>query len=355
MSAAVGPALGAIILWVADWHWLYVATVPVGCAVVATPALPFVAPHDGRLDRVSILLNCVVFGFIVLGAKMAAKSPILAAALFLTAALALVGLVRRERPKTRPLIPIDLLRSSPFSVSIIASMLCFTGQTAGLIALPFYLQDELGQAPAATGLYMIAWPLSVAVTAPFVGRMIQRFSTGWVCAIGATFLAAGLATIALWPLKGDPLLLVPFTVICGVGFGLFQVANNRTRSGCAADTQRRRRRDAGHRPAHGANGRRATRCPDLRVMPLSATLQHRHGHRRRIRPCGRPCQYVPDQPPMRYADATTAKPDTRQHAAWLPLPIALVALSIVPVAAGIGRLNLVAAGKGADARRSTLP
>ena len=46
---------------------------------------------------------------------------------------------------------------------------------------------------------------------------------------------------------------------------------------------------------------------------------------------------------MRYADAIAAKPDARRIKAWLPL--ALVALSIVPVAAGIGRLNLVAAGK----------
>lgn len=275
LSAAVGPALGAMILSVADWHWLYVATVPVGCAVLlATPALPFVAPHDGRLDRVSILLNCVVFGFIVLGVRMAANNPISGAALFVTGALALAVLVLRERPKSRPLIPIDLLRNSSFSVSIIASILCFTGQTAGLIALPFYLQDELGQAPAATGLYMIAWPLSVAVTAPLVGRMIRRFSTGWICAIGATFLAAGLMAIALWPLKGDPLLLAPFTVICGVGFGLFQVANNRnmflaappTRSAAAGGMQ-------GTARLMGQTAGALLVAQIFGVMPLSTTSQ----------------------------------------------------------------------------------
>ena len=275
LSAAAGPALGAMILSVADWHWLYVATVPIGCAVLlATPALPFVAPHDGRLDRVSILLNCVVFGFIVLGEKMAANSPISAAALFMTGTLALVVLVLRERLKSRPLIPIDLLRSPSFSVSIIASILCFTGQTAGLIALPFYLQHELGQAPAAAGLYMIAWPLSVAATAPLAGRMIQRVSTGWVCAIGATLLTAGLAAIALWPLKGDPLLLAPLTVICGVGFGLFQIANNRnmflaappTRSAAAGGMQ-------GTARLMGQTAGALLVAQIFGEMPLSATSQ----------------------------------------------------------------------------------
>jgi DHA2 family multidrug resistance protein-like MFS transporter len=56
---------------------------------------------------------------------------------------------------------------------------------------------------------------------------MRSVPTGWVCAIGAALLAAGLAAIALWPSKGDPLCLTPFMVMCGAGFGLFQVANNR--------------------------------------------------------------------------------------------------------------------------------
>jgi DHA2 family multidrug resistance protein-like MFS transporter len=48
-----------------------------------------------------------------------------------------------------------------------------------------------------------------------------------MCAIGAMLLATGLAATALWPLNGDPSLLAPFTAMSGVGFGLFQVANNR--------------------------------------------------------------------------------------------------------------------------------
>jgi DHA2 family multidrug resistance protein-like MFS transporter len=49
----------------------------------------------------------------------------------------------------------------------------------------------------------------------------------------------------MWPLKGDPLPLVPLTMLCGLGFGLFNVANNRNmflsapkeRSGAAGGMQ----------------------------------------------------------------------------------------------------------------------
>jgi len=70
-------------------------------------------------------------------------------------------------------------------------------------------------------------------------------STAALCAAGGACLAAGLAAASLWPLNGDPLPLVPITMLCGVGFGLFQVSNNRNmflsapleRSGAAGGMQ----------------------------------------------------------------------------------------------------------------------
>jgi len=228
LSAAAGPAIGALIISVGDWHWLYVVNIPLGIAIlIGTRALPFVALQEGRLDVLSMALNCASFGFIVVGAEAAATNPLLSAGLLLLGVLVLAGLVVREKRKSRPLIPIDLLRRPSFTVSIIASICCFMGQTAGLIALPFYLQNGLEQTPTMAGFYMTAWPLSVAVTAPITGPVMQRVPTGWVCAIGATLLTIGLGAIALWPLGGYPPLVAPFLAMCGVGFGLFQVANNR--------------------------------------------------------------------------------------------------------------------------------
>jgi len=78
-----------------------------------------------------------------------------------------------------------------------------------------------------TGLYLTPWPLTVAIAAPFAGRLANLVSTAWLCAAGGVLLAIGLLAAALWPLQGRPLLLVPLTMVCGLGFGLFQVPNNR--------------------------------------------------------------------------------------------------------------------------------
>lgn len=101
LSAAAGPAIGALIVSVADWHWLDAVNVPIGiAALIATHALPFVEPHKGQLDVVSILLNCAVFGFIVIGADTAAAVPALTQ-LFLLGVSALVAPVMREKLRSR--------------------------------------------------------------------------------------------------------------------------------------------------------------------------------------------------------------------------------------------------------------
>jgi MFS transporter, DHA2 family, multidrug resistance protein len=117
--------------------------------------------------------------------------------------------------------------------------------TLGLVALPFYLQHGLGQDAWTTGLYLTPWPLTTAIAAPVTGRFATQDSGAWLCAVGGVVLTAGLLGAALWPLHGHALPLAFFTMLCGLGFGLFQVPNNRNmllsapreRSGAAGGMQ----------------------------------------------------------------------------------------------------------------------
>jgi DHA2 family multidrug resistance protein-like MFS transporter len=143
------------------------------------------------------------------------------------AAISFALLIRRERSKAHPFLPLDLLGSPSFRNSLLASVLCFTGQTAGLIALPFFLQHGLGHSAPEAALYLSAWPLGVAASAAITGRLAGRVSTAWLCALGALLLATSLSACAFWPWHGAFPLITAFMVLGGIGFGLFQVANNR--------------------------------------------------------------------------------------------------------------------------------
>ncbi|HLI11990.1 MAG TPA: MFS transporter [Alphaproteobacteria bacterium] len=246
LSSAAGPAIGAAILSVASWPWLFAVNIPVGGLVLLTSCgLPRTPGSGRRLDLPSVSLNAGVFGAVVIGIELLATRPGLGGALLAAAAAGLAALIRRELPRKAPLIPLDLLRDRSFRVSVIASVCCFSAQMSSYVALPFYLQHGLGQDAFMTGLYMIPWPLAVALAAPLSGRFSDRVPTAWLCTFGGACLAGGLAFAALWPLNRGLLPLVPFMMLCGFGFGFFQTPNNRNmllsapreRSGAAGGMQ----------------------------------------------------------------------------------------------------------------------
>ena len=252
LSSAAGPALGAIILDQMSWHWLFLVNLPVGVMVLAAAsALPQVARTLNRIDAMSVLLNGVAFAGLVMGGELLPREPMMAAPLFVVAGLAFSTLLRREVPKTNPMFPLDLLRVRPFRLSVIASILCFSGQTGGLLALPFYLQHELGISPLLTGLYLTAWPLSVAATAMIAGRLSDRISTAWLCAVGASLLAAGLAATAFYPFHSGSWEIAAFAIICGIGFRTFPSSQQPEHVFFSTPvTKRCCGRYARHRPSH---------------------------------------------------------------------------------------------------------
>ncbi len=246
LSSAAGPTIGAAILGIAHWPWLFAVNLPIGAVVLlASPALPGTAGTGRRLDRASVALNAGFFAPLVVGIDLAASRPALGLGLIAVGIACGAALVRREWSRPAPLIPLDLLRSPSFGLSVVSSVCCFSAATASFVALPFYLEHGLGRDALTTGLYMTPWPLTVALAAPLSGRLADRVSTGLLCGVGGICLAVGLMSTALWPLHGDLLPLVLFTVVSGFGFGLFQTPNNRNmllsapkpRSGAAGGMQ----------------------------------------------------------------------------------------------------------------------
>jgi MFS transporter, DHA2 family, multidrug resistance protein len=238
LSSAAGPVIGAAILSAGGWPWLFAVNFPLGAAaLLASRSLPRVAGTARPIDLISVSLNAATFAAFVVGAELLTTLPLWSLVLLVGAALGFAALVRRELHKEAPLVPLDLLRSPSFRVSVVASVCCFMGQTAGLVALPFYLQHGLARSQFMTGLYMTPWPLAVAIAAPIVGRIANFVPTAWLCAAGGVCLATGLLAAGIVPLQNDVWPLAIFTALCGLGFGLFNVPNNRNMFLAAPDAR----------------------------------------------------------------------------------------------------------------------
>lgn len=246
LSSAAAPSIGAFILSMADWRAIFAVNLPLAAATLfCARALPK-TPRNATSPRLAdMALNAAGFGLFVLSAECAPRHAPTSALLIVASACAFAVLIAHQRREAEPLIPLDLLARRSFALSVAASVCCFAGQSIGLVALPFLLQQELAQTPLAAGLYITTWPLSVAATASIAGRLSDRISTAWLCAAGGVCLATGLAGMAALPLDSRPALLIPYLALAGVGFGLFQTPNNRnmflsapaSRSGAAGGVQ----------------------------------------------------------------------------------------------------------------------
>ena len=103
LSSAAGPTLGALILSAASWRWLFAVNLPLGALVLlATRTLPRVPGSARELDLVSIALNAAFFAALIVGAELMPNRPALAIGMLAAAAMAVISLVRREMPSTRP-------------------------------------------------------------------------------------------------------------------------------------------------------------------------------------------------------------------------------------------------------------
>ncbi len=228
LSSAAGPALGSLILSFLSWHWLFVANIPIGFLVYwISRILPQGTSVKRKLDAISVTLNAFFFAPLVFGLSFLVTRPVLALFLIVIGLMSLFLLIRREIEIETPLFPIDLLRKRPISLSVIASLCCFSAQTGSYIALPFYLQSTLSIDLFMVGLLMTPWPLSVALAAPLAAKMSHSVSTAKLCFFGCIIFSLGLLCAGLWPLKNNPWPLIAFNIIAGAGFGLFQTPNNR--------------------------------------------------------------------------------------------------------------------------------
>jgi DHA2 family multidrug resistance protein-like MFS transporter len=245
-SMAIAPTIGAAIIAVADWWWIFPVNIPFGVLALALAgSLPEPKPHSRPFDGISAALTALVFGLLISGLSVIARTPAWGLAAVAAAVVAGAILLSREFKQAVPLVPLDLFRIRPFTVAVSASTCCFAAQTCAFVGLPFFLQDTLALGEVETGLILTAWPAAVAVTAPIAGRMADHLPASVICGAGSAAMAVGLGLLGIFP-PGTPSLVLAFaTVLAGLGFGWFQTPNNRAmllsaplpRSGAAGGVQ----------------------------------------------------------------------------------------------------------------------
>jgi DHA2 family multidrug resistance protein-like MFS transporter len=231
LGVALGPTVGAGVLAVAGWPWLFLINLPLGGVAFyfAITALPKTPLRPGRFDITGTALIALSFGALIIGGDSFAHgtNPVLPMVLLVTGAGSLVVLVRRQSGRPDPLLPVDLLARPGFRAAFLTGFLGFVASNFFIISMPFHLVTVLHRSAVVTGLMLTPWPVAIVIVAPFVGRLSDRFPASLLSTIGLCITASGFLALRLLPPDPSNLDIAWRIGLAGAGFGIFQPPNNK--------------------------------------------------------------------------------------------------------------------------------
>ena len=231
ISFTLGPTAASAILFVTNWHWLFLINIPPGLIAIylGLNALPMTTRVKRPFDALAALLCAGFLSMMIFGMGQAAHHGdwYVIVALCVGSVICGILLIRREAGRPTPIFVVDLFLLPAFSLSALTSICSFMVQGLAFVSLPFLLHNVMGHSQVETGFLMTPWPAVVGVMAPIAGRLSDRYPAGILGGIGLILLSAGMASLALMPQNPDALGIAWRMMLCGAGFGFFQSPNLR--------------------------------------------------------------------------------------------------------------------------------
>lgn len=242
IGQAMGPSLGGVVSDLMGWRWVFVPLIP-AALIGYFATMKFIPRYPAKkmqLDWVgAITLTCGA-GSIVLGISLASQGSRNAwlSGILVVAGIALVSVFVAWCLRAKdPFVPIDLVLESRFLRSALAAFAQMFALGATLLALPLYLTSG-GSSTTSAGLVLFVLPLSMTVSAPVVGRYVDRLGGRMTMRCGLSILIVGLCVLAtilqldvrnMWSLSG-------VLIVVGVGVAMVQTpaAAGSTRSPAGA-------------------------------------------------------------------------------------------------------------------------
>ena len=229
-SNALAPVLGGFIVAHADWRWVFVAAVPFALiSLVIGRFLPEPQRGETPFDWAAGLWSAASFAMLIGGLELAAHGGMVE--LGIVVALGGLGsallLARRERGKTNPVFPVDLMARPAIGLSTIAAVAAFIGSAALIVALPFRLEQGMGYSAQQVGLLVLPFPLTMLVVAPVAGWLSDHVSPSIMGLVGMGIAVAGLVLLAFLPAQPGAFAIAWRLVVAAFGFSLFFSPNAR--------------------------------------------------------------------------------------------------------------------------------
>jgi MFS family permease len=220
-AAAIGPAIGGLMIAQAGWRMLFLVNIPL---LALSAVLQGSSPAEGA--RASKRAAFDWPGTLLLGGALTAAiaatrtSPPAAYALGMMAVVLFAGLLAQERHAAAPILDLHLFTMRGFVAGAGVIALQNLAMYSLLVQVPFLFGGDAPARASSLSLAIVAMTATMAVSAPVGGRIAERLGIRSVVLAGGALGAAGIAGLALLDSEAPVIAVAARLLVIGLGLGL---------------------------------------------------------------------------------------------------------------------------------------
>jgi EmrB/QacA subfamily drug resistance transporter len=228
LGAVVGPVLGGLIVTNFAWEWVFLINLPVGIFAIAMTRRIVPESRDphasSRIDVPGVALSSAGIFLVVyalIEASHAGWTSTQTLGLLAAGGVLMVAFVLWERRAADPMMKIELFRIRNFWVGNVIGFAISFGMLGIFFPMTIFLQQVLGFTPIRAGLTMSPLSITIMLTAPWAGRLVDRIGARYILFAGLSLTSGGIVFLitqidlaSSWPQ------LMPALMMIGAGMGL---------------------------------------------------------------------------------------------------------------------------------------
>ena len=229
---AVGPLIGGILIDNIGWRatfWFRVAPALLlaGLAAVKLPVLRQREAGQGFNFVGALALAAGLAGCLLTlnQSRVLGWSSPQVVILAMVSIACFAGFVGAKTRTKAPMIDLPVIRTAPFIIANVLSMMANCARFAIGLLLPFYVINVLKYPATAGGTLMLATYLLTIVAAPLAGKLSERIGTARLSSLGLAVQGLGLWLLSRLDGQTDYLSLAFTLGVVGLGLGIFETPN----------------------------------------------------------------------------------------------------------------------------------
>jgi MFS family permease len=239
-----GLILGGLLTEI-DWRATFLLPAPLALIALAA-GLKFIPRNDhrapGGYDALGALTSTaalLLLVFTVVNAPEAGWASARTLGSLAAVAALVAAFIVTESRVAHPLVRLGIFANRSLVRANLTAMAVSGGYLSFQFLVALYLQNVLGWSPLEMALSLLPAGIIVAGSGALVGRLITRYGTGRLIALGmVAFVAAYALFLRAGPQPAFLTVILPTALLLGVGFALsFSALNVQATNGVADDEQ----------------------------------------------------------------------------------------------------------------------